>query len=79
MKPVSTSTTTRTLGAPENYVAEYHDGVPCESLPITDHDGNMYSYWSLSWGERLAVLFGRKIRLIVPGAVHPVVMLDTQT
>jgi hypothetical protein len=52
----------------------------CGSLPARYDaiDENFYSYWLTSWRERLAILFGRPIRLVVASAAHPPVCLDTE-
>lgn len=76
MTPIRNKFTNHVLGAPVNWdEAKYG---PCVGLPICAADDNYnYSYWSLSWRERLQVLFGRPVRLCVLSAGHPPVMLDT--
>ena len=77
MTPIRNKFTNHVLGAPVNWDAEKHG--PCIGLPICAADeGYNYSYWSLSWRERLQVLFGRPVRLCVLSTTgHPPVMLDT--
>jgi hypothetical protein len=76
MKPIKNKYTTTTLGAPKDWDESKYG--PCIGLPVACCDDNYnYSYWSLTWRERLSVLFGRPIRLCVLGWPHPPVMLDT--
>jgi hypothetical protein len=80
MKPIKTEHTNLTLGAPQGWDASANG--PCEGLPILrqSEDGltTNYSYWRAEWKERIAVLFGRPIRLCVVGQAHPPVHLDTE-
>lgn len=57
-----------TLGKPTNWDESLGH---CRNLPVcvTD-DPIVYSWWRLSWRERLAVLFGKPIRLSVVGRTH---------
>lgn len=80
MKAVANEWTKDILGAPSNWNAE-RDG-PCLGLPvlIERDDGGLkcfYSYWRTTWRERLAILFGRPVRLVVTG-MHPPVHIDTE-
>lgn len=75
MTPTSNELTTVTLGAPSNWDADKLG--PCNGLPVCRQDGEFYSYWRTTWRERLAILFGRPVRLCVVGAGHPPVHLDT--
>ena len=78
MKPIKTDATTSTLGAPKGWNEERYGR--CDSLPIAHGDGFCASYWRTTWKERLFVLLGRPIRLVVsvsPGG-HPPVYLDTE-
>ena len=76
MTPTRNELTTTILGAPPNW-DESKMG-PCKGLPVhvTD-EPSFYSYWQTTWGERLAILFGRPVRLCVASAGHPPVHLDT--
>jgi hypothetical protein len=74
LKPISSPHTTRILGAPSNWDESKGE---CQSLPISDSKGVMYSYWRLSFKERVLILFGRPIRLAVVGTSHPPVWVDT--
>jgi len=76
MKPIRKQHTTRILGAPKGWDAATQG--ECSELPITDSDGHMFSYWQPSWKDRVRILFGRTIRLVVIGYSHPPVALDTE-
>lgn len=71
MQPVSNAFTTITLGAPVNWNEPEHG--KCHGLPvhIPDDRLHVYSYWALTWRERLAVLFGKTIRLAIFGDRQP--------
>ena len=75
MKPIYTKYTTCVLGAPKDWESAKH-GL-CIGLPVraTD-DPYVYSWWRLTWRERLAVLFGRPVRLCVVGSTMPPVALE---
>lgn len=75
MKAHRTATTSAVLGEPADWNEEV-DGV-CEGLPITQSGSAMFSYWRPGWRERLALIFGRSLRLGVFGRGHPPVSLDT--
>lgn len=76
MKPIWTAGTNYVLGAPAGWDERAHG--PCAGLPVvrTD-DPYFFSYWRPSWREKLALLFGRPVRLCVVGRAHPPVMVDT--
>lgn len=76
MRPIRTKDTTMVLGAPKDWDADRLG--PCEGLPIAVGDGFMCSFWKPTRRERLAILFGRSIRLGVSGVSHPPVWLDTE-
>lgn len=76
MKPVKHPWTNRELGKPKDW-DESRFG-PCESLPVVEGDGIFYSYWETTWRDRVAILFGRPVRLCLTGRVHPPVMIDTE-
>jgi hypothetical protein len=83
MTPIKTAATNLTLFAPKNWDEE-RDG-PCAALPIVVGAGDpagvdLFSWWQPTWSDRLAILFGRPIRLCVHAAstAHPPVMLDTE-
>lgn len=80
MTPVQNEHTTRILGAPQGWNASAHG--PCNGLPVLMEDDaglrTFYSYWRATWRERLAILFGRTVRLCVTGQAHPPVHLDTE-
>jgi hypothetical protein len=74
MKPIyQKGQTTRVLGAPKDW--DEAKGT-CEGLPIIDAHSHMYSHWEMTFKERLKVLFGGKICLIVTGAGHPPVAIE---
>lgn len=77
MKPTANNLTTLTLGKPLDW-DEARRG-PCVGLPVAvDHDDPaFYSYWTTTWAERVAILFGRPVQLCVAGMTHPPVHLDT--
>jgi len=82
LKPVTNEETKVFLGAPPGWdVASLG---PCNALPVameTDSSGTptvFYSYWRGTWGDRLAILLGRPVRLCVLGSAHPIVSLDTK-
>lgn len=75
MIPTVNELTHITLRAPENWDDETRG--PCAGLPVHYSDGVFYSYWKVTWRERLAVLFGRPVRLSLVAGRHPPVMLDT--
>lgn len=77
MTPTTNELTTITLGAPKNWDADARG--PCSGLPVCFQDGEFYSYWKTTWRERLAILFGRPVRLCVASAAHPPVHLDTES
>lgn len=76
MKPTTNELTTITLGKPITW-DEATQG-PCGGLPVCRQDGEYYSYWTTTWRERLAILFGRPVRLCVVGFSHPPVHLDAE-
>jgi len=75
MEPVSNQFTTTVLGAFIGWDAERRG--PCHGLPvhIDENTQHFYSYWKLGFRERLAVLFGKHVRLAVCGNSHPPVHL----
>ena len=68
MRPIRHPTTTATLAEPDGW-DEAADG-ECLGLPITQSAGVMSSYWRPSLRERLAIAFGRPVRLGVFGDGH---------
>lgn len=73
MTSLNTEFTSHVLGAPSNWNPEIH-GV-CHGLPVCMTDSYIYSWWSLTWRERFAVLIGKPLRLCVASASHPPVSL----
>lgn len=78
MTPTKNELTTRTLGAPQGWNVNARG--PCIGLPVAfdPDDQAFYSYWTATWRERLAILFGRPVRLCVASMAHPPVHLDTE-
>jgi hypothetical protein len=76
MKPIKTKNTNMILNKPKNWNEAEHG--ECVGLPVVAFDGVFISYWSLSWRERFAVLFGKPIRLAVIANGHPPVALGVE-
>lgn len=63
MKPIFFKGFQESLGAPPNWnAAEYGE---CEILPIRREYGCIYSCWKPSFRERLKLIFGQPITMIV--------------
>lgn len=78
MTPINTINTTKILGAPNEWDASKH-GV-CTGLPILEtEDPYMYSWWNLTFKERIKILFGKPVRLCVVGKSHPPVALQVSS
>jgi len=75
MKPILTKQTTAILGAPKGW--DDSKG-PCHGLPIVEAHGNLYSYWKPTLKERLLLMIGRPITLVVLSSSHPPVALEVQ-
>ncbi len=74
MKPIMTSATTHTLGAPKDWDAKKNG--PCIGLPVhVSDDPFVYSWWKLTWRERFQVLLGHPIQLCIVGRTHAPVSL----
>lgn len=78
MKPIENEFTTHHIGTPQDWdKAAYGE---CIVLPVAKTEDKFttiwYSYWTLSWKERIRVLFGRPVRLVVMASYHPPVALD---
>ncbi len=68
---------TKTLGAPPDWDEKTHG--PCVGLPVMISDGVCISCWSVSWKERLWILFGKKVFLhVVSGNSQPAVALELE-
>lgn len=76
MNPIRTATTNATLGEPRDWDSGQQG--TCEGLPIAVTRNTMFSYWRPSIAERIAIAFGRPIRLGVFGNSHPPVSIDTR-
>lgn len=75
MKAVVNLFTNKTLGAPQGWNTDALG--ECGSLPVHMDPPYFYSWWHVTWRERLAILFGRKVRLCIVSGAHPPVSLDT--
>lgn len=75
MTPLNTPHTNHVLGAPQGWNVIAHG--PCVGLPVCiTEDPCIYSWWSLTWRERIAALFGQPLRLCIASAAHPPVSLE---
>lgn len=74
MNPIRMPSTNRVLGAPLDWDEAKH-GI-CQGLPVTIDGDHFYSWWSLSWAERIRVLFGKPLRLCILSRSHPPVALE---
>lgn len=74
MQHVDFEGSNRVLKKPANW-AEETDG-PCADLHVfVDTVNACYvSRWQCSWADRLAILFGRPVQLVVKGMQPPVMM-----
>jgi len=67
---------TLVLGAPREWD---HDAYgKCAGLPVRRDNGMYSSLWRPTWRDRLAILFGARLRLFVVGKVHPPVAIETE-
>lgn len=75
MNPINTPHTNRVLGAPQGWNAAAMG--ECKGLPVhmTD-DPYIYSWWSLSWRERIAALFGKPVRVCIVSTAQPPISLE---
>jgi hypothetical protein len=79
MKPICTVACNSELGAPVGW-DETKLG-KCTSLPV-HRDASLcllYSWWALTWRERLGLLFGKSVRLAIVGSMMPPVALDVDS
>lgn len=76
MNPINPGPRAVVLGAPADWREDVNG--PCIGLPVIRDYGLQYSYWSLTWKERISVLFGRPIRLCVRSTSHPPVWLEVK-
>lgn len=75
--PIHTEHTTNVLGAPIDWNEE-KDG-KCIGLPVHYNGKEFYSWWKVSLKDRIKILFGRPIRLVIFTQSHPPVAMDTET
>jgi len=75
MRPIKTRHTNKVLGAPKGW--DNINNGPCIGLPVCmTEDPFIYSWWRASWRERLAILFGRPVRMCIAGELQPPVSLE---
>lgn len=74
MKPMTFVGQTRVLNKPRNW-NERGQG-DCGPLPCHVHKGRIYSQWSFTWAERLKILFGKPLTLIVASQSMPPVAME---
>ena len=67
MRPIKFEGFNAILGAPPGWDVD-EDGV-CEGLPVCRKNGHVYSCWKPSLTERIALIFGKPITLIIANAV----------
>ncbi len=76
MKPITRSHTNKIFNKPVNWNSKNY-GI-CDSLPVSDYQGVLYSYWKPSWKEKFKILFGYPIRLSIASSIQPPVFLDVE-
>lgn len=77
MQPTSFIGQTHVLGKPRGW-DEKTQG-KCEGLPVVITDDGIYSRWKLSFIDRIKVLFGTPITLVVnSGSMPPVALQVTE-
>jgi hypothetical protein len=75
MKPVPTKYTNATLAPPVHWDEKTMG--KCVPLPVCNNEPPyMFSWWKASWWERLAILFGRPVRVCIIAAQHPAISVD---
>lgn len=75
MRPIKTRACNATLGAPASW--DIALGI-CAPLHVHKDEGLLlvYSWWALTWSERLGLLFGRSLRVCIVGRTMPPLALD---
>ena len=75
LRPIDFPSVNKRLGGPKGWVEEIHG--PCDVLPVYTDGFICKSCWTLTWRQRLAVLFGAKIWLhVASGETQPAVALN---
>jgi len=74
MEPVTFVGQQKILFAPSNWDAKRRGR--CEGLPVAMHHGCIYSCWQFTWRERLQILFGKQLSLIISGDSMPPVAME---
>lgn len=62
------------LGAPVGWDEKTHG--KCQVLPVLKANECFYSCWQPSWRERLALVFGHPVKLVVFAAGQPPVAVE---
>lgn len=76
MMPIKPAHANLVLGAPKDW-DESKNGTCMDLHLYRDEDkGVMFSYWRLTWKERLGILLGKPVRLAIFSNGHPAVALD---
>lgn len=73
MKPTTFNGQTHELGKPQDWDEETQG--KCETLPVMFSEYGIYSRWSFSFFERILILFGKPLTLIVASSSMPPVCL----
>lgn len=77
MEPVTFVGQHNVLGAPKGWEYTYKKYMgECLGLPIAQHHGCIYSVWKFTLRERVQILFGKKMQLIVVGETMPPVSMN---
>lgn len=76
MKPILFKGFHTILNAPPDWNEKEYG--PCEGLPIMRAHDCLYSCWKPSLWERVKLIFGQPITLIVASRVHPPVSLNVK-
>lgn len=74
MKPVKFKSANAVLGPPEEWDSGIHG--ECSRLHVLKDNSYIYSCWKPSFGERVKLLFGQPVKLIVawPMTMPPVAL-----
>jgi len=78
MRPIKTPACNAVLGAPAGWDIALGKCVP---LHVHSDDSLLlvYSWWALTWRERISLLFGKSVRVCVVGCTMPPTALDVDS
>jgi hypothetical protein len=78
MRPIKTDACNATLGAPASWDTALGT---CAPLHVHKDDSLLlvYSWWALTWRERISLLFGKSVRVCVVGRTMPPIALDVDS